>query len=206
MRNRTIAIAAAIIAAAAITTACSDDNDEATHGGMTMHSTSATSEASAADHNDADIAFAQQMIPHHAQAVEMSEIVLAKPGIDPRVTGLANQIKAAQAPEIEQMQSWLAEWDQPSMPMGTHMTAPPMRGGMMGMMSEQDMAALQDAEGVDAARLYLTQMIAHHEGAIDMAQKEIESGSNADAIALAQAIVTTQQAEITTMEQLLMQL
>jgi uncharacterized protein (DUF305 family) len=171
-----------------------------------MHGTVATTEASAADHNDADVAFAQQMIPHHAQAVEMSEIVLAKPDIDPRVTDLANQIKAAQAPEIEQMQSWLSEWGQPTMPMSRHMTAPTMPGGMMGMMSAQDMADLQDAEGIAASRLYLEQMIDHHRGAIDMAQNEIQSGSNSDAIALAQSIATSQQQEIAIMENLLSQL
>src|SRR5918994_3647391 len=67
-------------------------------------------------HNDADVMFAQHMIPHHQQAVEMSDMLLAKQGIDPRVTELARQIKAAQGPEIEKMQGWLNQWGNPAMP------------------------------------------------------------------------------------------
>jgi uncharacterized protein (DUF305 family) len=71
------------------------------------------------------------------------------------------------------------------------------------MMSAEDMAALRDAQGVDAAKLFLNQMIEHHKGAITMAQTEVEDGQNAQAKAMAQNIITTQQQEITTMEQIL---
>lgn len=70
-------------------------------------------------------------------------------------------------------------------------------------MSAEDMAALRDAQGVDAAKLFLNQMIEHHKGAITMAQTEVEDGQNAQAKAMAQNIITTQQQEITTMEQIL---
>ena len=73
-----------------------------------------TAAPSAGAHNDADVMFAQHMIPHHQQAVEMSDIVLAKQGIDPRVTELATAIKAAQGPEIKQMQEWLGAVGQPT--------------------------------------------------------------------------------------------
>ena len=140
------------------------------------------------------------MIPHHTQAIEMSDTLLAKQGIDPRVTDLANQIKAAQGPEIQQMQGWLTQWGTAPMP--------PMSGhgdmaGMSGMMSEQDMTALKDAQGVDAAKLFLTQMISHHEGAITMAQTEIKDGQYPPAVELARAIVTAQQREIDTMNGIL---
>src|SRR4051812_8528701 len=131
-------------------------------------------------HNQSDVMFAQHMIPHHQQAIEMSDVVLAKQGIDPRVTDLAKQIKAAQGPEIQQMQGWLTQWGSPQMPMPSgmpgHGDMPGMSGmpGMTGMMSEQDMAALQNAQGVEASKLFLTQMIAHHEGAITMGQNEIK--------------------------------
>ena len=145
--------------------------------------------------------FAQAMIPHHQQAVAMSDMILAKDGIDAKVTDLATQIKAAQAPEIAQMSGWLAGWGEnpsPSMGMDHDM------GG--GMMSQADMDALDQATGKDAARLFLTGMITHHKGAITMAQNEVANGQNPEAIALAQKIITDQQAEITTMNQLLTQL
>ena len=156
--------------------------------------------------------FAQHMIPHHQQAIEMSDMLLAKEGIDPRVLDLAEEIKAAQAPEIEQMQTWLTQWGIPTMSMMPgmedmhgHSGMPGMEGmqDMEGMMSAEDMAALQSAEGVAAAKLYLTQMIAHHEGAISMAEKEIADGQYPAAIALSQVIVTSQQQEIDTMNEIL---
>jgi uncharacterized protein (DUF305 family) len=160
------------------------------------------------------------MIPHHQQAIQMSDIILGKQGIDPRVVQLANQIKAAQGPEIQQMQSWLSQWGQPTMPMmpnGGMTPGSPMPGmpgmpshstmpgtaGMSGMMSEQDMQALQNAQGVDASKLFLTQMIQHHQGAITMAQDEIKSGQYPEAIALAHSIVISQQQEINTMQSIL---
>lgn len=155
--------------------------------------------APAADANDADIMFASMMIEHHTQAVDMSDTLLSKDGIDERVTALAEQIKAAQQPEIDQMEGWLEDWGADTSEMGG------MDHGS-GMMSEEDMQALDDATGVDAARLFLEQMIAHHEGAIDMAQTELEDGSNPDALALAQTIIDTQTAEIATMQDLLTQL
>jgi uncharacterized protein (DUF305 family) len=78
-----------------------------------------------------------------------------------------------------------------------------MDGGMDGMMSGQDMAALQDAQGVDASRLYLTQMITHHQGAISMAQREIGSGRFPATIALARSIVESQQKATETMKGIL---
>ena len=71
--------------------------------GMDNHSTLATSPTAAADHNGTDAMFAQGMIPHHAQAVEMSDIILKQQGIDPRVTALATKIKAAQTPENDRL-------------------------------------------------------------------------------------------------------
>ncbi|MBS1691719.1 MAG: DUF305 domain-containing protein [Actinobacteria bacterium] len=161
----------------------------------------------------ADVMFNQHMIPHHQQAIEMSDVLLAKPGIDPRVVELANQIKAAQGPEIDQMRNRLNEWGMPAMSGGQgdegdttgHGGMPGMAGGMpgMGMMSDEDMSALRSAEGVDAAKLFLSQMIQHHEGAIDMAQDEVEDGRDPQTIALAQSIITSQQREIDTMRSIL---
>ena len=195
MTTRTITIAAGALVVLAISTGCSGP-EEAQHpaGNPSSSSTAAASTPTAAAkaHNEADATFAQHMIPHHTQAIDMSDTVLAKQGIDPRVTQLATQIKAAQGPEIQQMRGWLTQW-------GTPGGAPAMPG-MTGMMSEQDMTALTNAQGIDASKLFLTQMIAHHEGAITMAQTEIKDGQYTPAITMAHAIATSQQQEIDTMK------
>jgi uncharacterized protein (DUF305 family) len=71
------------------------------------------------------------------------------------------------------------------------------------MMSDQDMAALQNAQGLEASKLFLTQMITHHQGAIAMAQNEIKTGQYPPALALAHSIITSQQVEINTMQGML---
>jgi uncharacterized protein (DUF305 family) len=204
MWKRTILIGAGALAVLAISTGCSSPN-ESDHPTGHSPSSSATvapgTSASAEAHNDADVMFAQHMIPHHQQAVEMSDMVVGKQGIDPRVMQLATQIKAAQGPEIQQMQDWLTQWGAPAMlPMSGH-DMPGMTG--QGMMSDADMTALMDAQGVEASKLFLTQMIAHHEGAITMAQNEIKDGQFPAALEMAKAIVTTQQKEIDTMKGIL---
>ena len=157
----------------------------------------------------------------------MSDMLIGKQGIDPEVISLANQIKDAQGPEIEKMQGWLQEWGAAAspapaptstampghnmpghsmpghqMPSGDMGDMPGMGGGH-GMMSEADMAALQTAQGAEASRLFLTQMIAHHKGAITMAEEEIEIGQDPAAVEMARAIVSSQQAEIDTMQAML---
>lgn len=166
-----------------------------TTGGMPgMPGPSASSGANAADQM-----FLMMMIPHHEQAIEMSDVVLTKDDIDPRVLDLAQRIKDAQGSEIEQMEAWLDDWG-----MG--------HGGMGGMdhgdgmMSEDDMQALEDASGAEASRLYLQQMIEHHEGAVEMAEDAVEDGQHPDVIALAQQMADAQTAEIAEMEQLLTEL
>lgn len=223
MKRKTLAVGAAALAALVTVGACggTSTTQEADSSSVSAPSASAT-EA----HNQADVMFTKHMIPHHQQAIEMSDIVLAKQGIDPRVLDLAKQIKAAQGPEIETMQAWLTQWGVPAMPMMPGMDMPGHSGmpghggmpghnempgmpgmdgmpGMAGMMSEEDMAALQNAQGVAAAKLFLTQMVEHHEGAIVMAQNEIKDGQYPDTIALARSIVTSQQQEIDTMNKIL---
>ncbi|MET0822199.1 MAG: DUF305 domain-containing protein, partial [Aeromicrobium sp.] len=137
-----------------------------------------------AQHNDADIAFARDMIAHHEQAVEMAELVDdADASAD--VTALAEQIAAAQGPEIERMNDWLDDWDAGEM-------SGSMDGGghdaMPGMMSPADLEALDRATGAAFDQAWLTMMIAHHEGAVEMAATEAELGENPGATALAENI------------------
>jgi uncharacterized protein (DUF305 family) len=196
---RTTLAAAALVAALA---GCSNNEDMS---GMPVHGSSASPTAAAsgsasasAEFNDADVTFAQMMIPHHEQAVEMSDMILAKEGVNPEVISLAQQIKAAQQPEIDTMKSWLSAWGRPTMAGGHEMGDGPM--------TEEEMRALDEAEGPEAQKLFLEGMIKHHRGAIAMAQTEIANGKNPDAIALARSIVDTQQKEITTIEGLLAKL
>jgi uncharacterized protein (DUF305 family) len=137
--------------------------------------------------------FAQMMIPHHQQAVDMSTLAETRT-TNPELLALAMQIKDAQAPEIEQMTSWLDSAGA-GMDMGHDM-------GMGGMLSAEQMTALENATGPDFDKLYLQGMIAHHEGAIEMAQMIIDS-NNGEAKQLGENIVTSQTAEIAQMKKML---
>lgn len=188
---RTTLAIAGILATSLALAACSSSQPM---GGMSGDSSSS---ASAGNFNNADVTFTQMMIPHHEQAVSMSDDILAKKGIDSRVTELATSIKSAQGPEIKTMKSWLETWGASDSGMSG------MDHGNSGMMSDSEMSGLANATGTDAARLFLTGMTAHHEGAIVMAETEVTGGKNADAIALAKEIIAAQTSEITTMKEIL---
>ncbi|MSS00406.1 DUF305 domain-containing protein [Arthrobacter sp. BL-252-APC-1A] len=199
--KRYTALSATALAAVVFLGGCAADTgseQEGTMPGMDHGSTSESLATSAADteHNSADAMFAQMMIVHHQQAVEMSDIMLAKEGLDPQIIQLAEEIKAAQGPEIEKMTTWLQDWDEP-MDSGHDNT------DMDGMVSTDGLAQLEAAQGAEASRLFLTQMIAHHEGAISMAEEETANGSNPDAIELANSVISEQGTEIEKMNGLL---
>ncbi|WP_346926179.1 DUF305 domain-containing protein [uncultured Arthrobacter sp.] len=197
--KKTLTLSATALAAAVALAGCStgSGSGSSTMPGMDHGTSQATpgSSASAADHNGSDTMFAQAMIPHHAQAVEMSDMILKKQGIDARVTALATKIKAAQAPEIEKMTGWLKDWNEPTQAPGGH--------SMTGMMSGDDLTKLDAAQGTEAAKLFLGQMVAHHEGAVEMANAEVRSGKNPDAIQLGKDIAASQTGEIQEMKDLL---
>ena len=163
-------------------------------GGNT--STPSESLDSVAPFNDQDVNFAMQMVQHHEQAIEMAQLILDKDGIDRRVTELAQNIKDAQGPEIEEMNSWLIGWGSES----ASMDGMDMGGDTM---SADDMAALESATGVEASRLFLEQMTVHHNGAIAMAEIQLDAGEDVAAVALAQAIIDAQTAEIALMSDIL---
>ena len=167
-------------------------------------SATGSAEEVSAEHNDADVMFAQMMIPHHQQAVEMSEMLLAKDDVPAEVAAFAQKVIDAQGPEIERMNSMLTAWGQdPVDTDGMDGMEGMDHGGMSGMMSEEDMTALDQAQGTEAARLYLEQMTAHHKGAVDMAKDEVEDGQNPQAVQLAEQVIADQEAEITEMQQML---
>ncbi|MBW0088712.1 DUF305 domain-containing protein [Pseudonocardia sp. KRD-184] len=196
---------ARLLAGTAITTfalvGCASGNDTSAPGAASGGS--ASSAAAQGQFNDADVAFAQGMIPHHRQAVAMAELAAGRTET-PQVLDLAARIGGAQEPEITTMTAWLQEW-------GAEVPAENGMGGMDGMdhsgmggmMTPEQMSALQQASGAEFDRMFLEMMVEHHRGAVEMAQTEIEEGSDPEALALAQEIVDAQQAEISEMESLL---
>lgn len=176
--------------------ACGNDSDDAT---------SSASQSSATEHNDADVAFATDMLQHHAQALEMVDLTQGR-ALDPEVQALAEQIRAAQTPEIETFTGWLTEWDEPVPDTSGEMGGMDMSSGsseMPGMMSADDMTALENALDTEFQTMWLEMMTEHHEGALDMAKAETEDGQYQPAVDLAGDIITSQTAEIETMKELL---
>ena len=162
--------------------------------GMMEHSTSTPSAASG--FSGADIMFAQMMIPHHQQAVDMGTLAETR-AQDPAVKAIAAKIKSEQAPEIAQMKSWLTAANAP-LDMGHEM-------GMGGMLSATQMNALKDSSGAAFDKLYVQGMIGHHEGAIHMAQMVIDS-NNAEAKALGDAIIASQTKQVAELKSILSKL
>lgn len=197
--NRITRVLVVFALAAATLSACADDGG---HDMNTMTSsspgavTSAPPAASAPGaHNDADVAFATYMIPHHGQAVVMAEMATTRASSQ-QVKDLATQIQAAQDPEIKEMSGWLGAWGEP-VP-----SASAMQHGD-GMMTMDEMGQLETATGAQFDKMWMEMMIKHHEGAIAMARTELTEGSDADARRLAQAIADGQSKEIATMTALL---
>lgn len=158
-----------------------------------------------------DIAFAQMMIPHHQQAVDMADLALMH-AKSAAVMKLAKQIKAAQDPEITMMGNWLAKWgvsESTSTSTAKPSSADPMAGmdmgsnGGPGMMTDADMAKLSAARGTAFDTLRLHMMIAHHQGAITDAKSVLKTTKDTAVAKLARAIIIGQTAQITTMRQLL---
>jgi uncharacterized protein (DUF305 family) len=188
---------------AALTLAGCGSNDD------TTSSASNSSSSSSSNFNDADVTFAQSMIPHHQQAVEMAKMATTVAS-SPEVKQLAEKVEAAQGPEIETMTGWLKDWGK-KVPAGSggmdhgsdHDMDSMGSGDMPGMMTDADMKKLDGASEAEFDRMFLTMMTEHHTGAIEMAKTEQANGKNADAVALAKKIEADQTAEIAEMKHLL---
>ncbi|TCC09881.1 DUF305 domain-containing protein [Kribbella soli] len=192
---RTTAASAALLAAVFGVAGCGD-SEAGSMPGMN-HGSPSTPVSAAAAFNAADVAFATQMIPHHQQAVTMADLALRK-ATTAEVKNLATAIKAAQAPEIEQLSGWLTGWGKPVPTPGEH-----SGHTMTGMMSPQEMDDLNKATGSMFDRMWVEMMIKHHQGAVAMAKTEQTSGKDAASVALAKKIQTAQTTEIATMQRLL---
>jgi uncharacterized protein (DUF305 family) len=184
-------IAALLISIVLVTSGGMRDSDsDNDHMGMNGHGHNSNSQMVGSD-----AMFLQMMIPHHEQAVVMSDLALST-SKDAEVLKLAKQIKDAQAPEIIKMQGWLADAglsEDPGHSMGD---------GMGGMLSDSELSALKGSTGKAFDKLFLAGMIAHHEGAIHMVMM-IENSPNSDVNNLGQEIVKSQSAEIELMKELL---
>ncbi|GGY99245.1 lipoprotein [Streptomyces olivaceoviridis] len=204
--TRRAALAAVAVTGALVLAACGGDNDSAGggtgHGSSAAASATATPSASATAHNAQDVSFAQGMIPHHQQALEMAKLADDRAS-SARVKDLASRIEKAQDPEIRTMTGWLTSWGEQVPMAGMDHSAHSGMSGMFGMMSEADMTALEKATGKDFDTKFLSMMVGHHEGAVEMATTEKEKGQYGPARTMADAIVTAQNAEIKEMKRLL---
>lgn len=164
-------------------------------------------------HNQADVGFAQDMLVHHAQALDMVELTDGRP-LEPDVRRLASDIEAAQAPEIETFTDWLETWDErvPHAGMDGMDGMQGMEGtddmegmdhDMPGMMTSGQMDRLTEASDEEFQSAWLELMIEHHEGAVEMAETQVERGEYAPAIELAEQIAASQTSEIEEMRRML---
>ncbi|KQV94360.1 DUF305 domain-containing protein [Streptomyces sp. Root369] len=200
---RTTRFAALTVSAVFALAACGGGDDS----GSAASSPSVSAETSADAHNAQDVSFAQGMIPHHQQAIEMAELADGR-AASTQVKDLAARVEKAQGPEISTMTGWLKSWDEKvpeSMPGMDHSGMDGMDGmdGMAGMMDSADMGKLKKASGKDFDSMFLTMMVEHHEGAVEMATTEKAKGEYKAATAMAGDIVTAQNAEISEMKKLL---
>lgn len=161
--------------------------------------------------NSADVTFATEMIQHHAQALKMVDLTMGR-DLSAEVQQLADDVRAAQTPEIEQMSDWLQDWDEPiPSTVRDHANSEGDMGDMdmsemddmPGMMSPEEMESLEKAPDAEFEQMWLEMMITHHEGAAEMAAEEQEDGLHQGAVKLAEQIEAAQTEEIQTMEGLL---
>jgi uncharacterized protein (DUF305 family) len=205
---RRITAVGLVTAGALFLAACGGDDMSGMDHGSDSSSASATATDQAGeagksgDFNDADVSFAQMMIPHHEQALDMAKLADGRAS-DAEIKDLATQIEKAQDPEIKTMKGWLESWKQPtameSMPGMDHGG----HGSGDGMMSEADMDELKAMKGTEFDKAFAGMMIEHHNGAITMAKDEQKNGKNADAKKMAGDIIKGQSAEVKQLQSIL---
>jgi len=200
MNSTRLALIAVVPAALlALLTACA--SPVAVPAGTTAAPSVTRTTDSTASHNESDTTFAQMMVTHHEGAIEMAALAETK-GSSSEVRNLAGRIRAAQGPEIEQMRGWLKDWGEPA-PEDSDMGGMGHEGMDMGGLDQQaamDELTKQNGEAFDKA--FLTLMIQHHQGALTMANQEVATGANTEAVALAESIIAAQQKEIAEMQAL----
>jgi len=184
---------------------CSDDGDPAPK--PAVH-TAANGDV----FNDADAAFASDLVQHHALSLTLVDVTRER-DVSPGLTAIADEILAAQGPEIQSLTTWLTDWDQPAPEtIRDHANAHAEErgevievpgGDLPGMPDHAELEALEELEGPAFEQRWLELMIAHHEGAIEIAEDQTDSGSFSPALELASDVVTTQQDQVERMKSLL---
>ena len=140
------------------------------------------------EHTARDVAFASDMVQHHAEALAMVDLTIGR-DLDPEVRALAEAIRAAQGPEIELMADWLVSWDE-EVPETVRDHANADHG------TPADLEPLEEASDAEFDELWLAMMVQHHEGAVAMARTQLDEGTYRPAVELAGDIVEAQEAEI----------
>jgi uncharacterized protein (DUF305 family) len=192
-----VAAVLAAVAAALFLSSCSSAGSDGHTGDE--HSDEPVITGQPAGYNADDVAFATNMIPHHQQAVDLSAMVPDR-STNAQLVALAKQISAAQEPEINVMKVFLVQWNENP---DTNSGHSGHGSTTQGMVDSATMTKLTSLKGAEFDTLWLESMISHHQGAIEMAKAEIANGDNVDAKTLAKNIVTTQEAEIGQMKQML---
>ena len=150
--------------------------------------------------NDSDLNFTQMMIPHHEQAIEMADIALDPlVGASDSVKAIATRIKNAQDSEVTKMKAFLTSWKERL----TGDSSDHHSDQMSGMLSAEDIKKLSSLRGAEFDREWMTGMIEHHEGAIEMAKDVLKDGKDSAVKALANLVATVQDSEILEMKKLL---
>ena len=157
-------------------------------------SVSASSAVASTVHNSDDVMFAQHMIPHHQQAIEMAAMVPSHTA-NPTLRVVAIHIGTDQRAEINILTDMLNEWGAP--------TAGPGPMSMEGMVDDATMHRLPSLSGAEFDTVWITAMIGHHQGAVTMAQAELAHGRNPAAKKMARLIINAQQREISYMTDLI---
>jgi uncharacterized protein (DUF305 family) len=202
MTSRIARLAALLVTAltALWLSGCTPSTEQSSGDGHTDHTHSAgDGSAEQGPHNADDVSFAQNMMPHHKQALDMADLA-RKNSTDPALLELASGIAAAQGPEMGQLSEMLRSWGQnpdTAMDHSGHAMAMP------GMVDAATMGRLESLRGAEFDTLWLQSMISHHQGAIEMAKAEIANGQNPEAKKLAEQIAEAQESEITQMKQML---
>lgn len=153
-----------------------------------------------ANYTEADVRFMQGMIAHHAQAIFMSRMAVAH-GANPRVLKFANKIDQSQVAEIRLMQEWLLANSQTAPDTSSWRTM-----SMPGMLTVEQLKALDGSKDADFDKQFLTLMIQHHNGALKMVADLFATplaGQDVDVSVFANDVQTVQTAEIATMHQML---
>ncbi len=196
-RKTGVLLGVIVLLAAAVVSLSVNRSDNNAMNNSSGHMGHGSSSSSNPNYTGADIMFLQMMIPHHQQAIDISNLAM-KASSDPELLELAKIIARDQAAEIKQMKGWLKDAGA-SEDMGHSMD------GMGGMLNDDELAALSAATGKEFDALWLKGMTEHHDGAIHMTQM-IEDAQNVDIKAFGTKVIKDQSEQIAQMKKMLARL